>query len=229
MKLYPPKPPEVVWVDGPAGVKSHTLRSPWALEAWFEPVRWGSSEELLMVSGAFREPIRAWRFRAKLTTDKVDEADYVLFNEFRRTGKGFYFFPWGSSRPFYWMVRVMGTLYYTRRTAPEAFGLEVDLRGTELIDFGGTDTLTGDAELQGAAVELKATLQGSTGLVAYWKPMVTVGRIRVTVKDEGGATLAQSPWVPILHGRVELTWDTGTAASLVFEHDITPWKREVEI
>ncbi len=223
MKLYPPEPPEVLWMDSPWHPSSYTLRSPWAIEAWFEPIRWGNAEELLMVNGTYKEPLRGWRFRAKLSTEAVHENDYVLFNEFRKTQKGFYFFPWGSKRPFYWMVKVYGTLYYAKRTAPEAFAVEVDLRGDQII----TDFSQLSSEMPGVAVEVSGFEVSPGYWVVKWKPMITVGQIRVTVSD--GANQAQSPWVPVLHGRVEFIGLTFTPTTVTLEHDLTPWTREVSV
>lgn len=202
------------WVD-------YCLRSPWWLESQLEPAFWGEGDTL-MFSGSYIDPVRGFRFRARLTTQAIDLNDLGILNELRRVSEEFRFYPWGKERAF-WEVHIPTSMYHLRKDTPRTSPYEAELLGVRILSVEETKNLAIILE-PGVSAE---GLEGPWDITATWLPMITAGEISVTVRDT--ADHADTGTGPVANGRLRFTTQNlqFPPVKAVFTHSITPYEKEV--
>ncbi len=216
-RFYPLCRPVVDW-----GGECYALCSPWRIEAQLEPVFWGEGD-MLMVNGSYIDPLRGYRYHARLTTDAVDMNDYGVLNELRRTSAPFDFYPFGLDRA-HWAVYIPSVLYRVAKTTPYITPAEFELLGTSILTIEQSKDI---AIILAPAVSVSGS--GPWDITATWLPMITAGDIVVEVRDEGDNTDQAS--AHIATGKVVFTTTHLTTAPVAatFSHNITPFEKEVLI
>ncbi|MEO0248096.1 MAG: hypothetical protein ABIN58_00865, partial [candidate division WOR-3 bacterium] len=212
--------PPVISFQRAGGWVDYSLASPWWLESQLEPAFWGQPDTL-MLSGNYIDPVRGFRFRARLTTQAIDLNDMGILNELRRASRVFRFYPWGKERPF-WDVYITSSMYHIRKNSPRTSPADLELLGTKILSQDETKSI-------GIILEPSARFSGNGPyeITATWFPVITVGEIKVRVRDALGN--ADEVGTPVSEGRLRFT--TANLVSeptrAVFSHDMTPYEKEV--
>ncbi|MGB9589581.1 MAG: hypothetical protein ACPL68_01705 [Candidatus Hydrothermia bacterium] len=212
--------PPVISVQRNGGMVDYTLCSPWWLESQLEPAFWGQPDTL-MLSGRYIDPIKGFRFRARLSTQAIDLNDMGVLNELRRASGDFRFYPWGKERPF-WDVYIPNPMYHIRKNTPRTSPAEFELLGTRILSPDETKNI-------GIITDPSVGFSGNGpwDITATWLPMITVGDIRLEVRDRDGRT--DEVFSHVTEGRIRFTTTNLVYEPLVavFSHSITPYQKEV--
>ena len=201
--------------------RQYTLCSPWNMQTELEPVFWGRGD-VLMLDESYLDPVRGFRFRAKLSTQAVDLNDFGVLNELRRSSKQFRFYPYGTDRP-YWTVYIPSSLHRIRRDTPEVVPMELELLGVEVLSVDETRNL---AIVLEPAVSWSGS--GPYTITATWTPVITTGRLYITVSDGTNSDTASAP---VANGRLQFdtTSLTSDPATATITHDTSPYQKEMSI